>query len=181
MRKLLAIMILAVVAFASSADDLSAARDRERQTLLYGIGSQVLDAIKAIKASKDSSFTKELGQVLSTSVSTDVQVAVLDVFQDQAISDGEAKAKEILASWQDSPSALLSAAVRYLAAIGSKGLAASLGPLVDSTDNFVASAAIQSLGKSGDPAAVPGGANDQRVAGLAGGAVLGRRGLRHQR
>jgi HEAT repeat protein len=161
MKKLLAVMLVAgaftagaaSVAWAAAADDLSAARDRTRETLLYGIDSQVLDAIKAIKSSKDSSFTKELSQVLSTSLAADVQAAVLDVFQDQKIPDGEDKAKQILSGWQDASSAVLSAAIRYLAAIDSKGLAASLGPLVDSSDAFVASAAIQSLGASGDPAA----------------------------
>jgi hypothetical protein len=75
-----------------AADDLSATRERTRQTLLYGIDSQVLDAVKSLKASKDSSFTRELAQILTESLSVDVRVAVLDLFQDQKVKDGEGKA-----------------------------------------------------------------------------------------
>ena len=147
-------VLLALLAIPALAADAPSPRERARQTLLYGIDSQVLDAIQGLASSKDTSFTTELTQILTDQRSAALQKAVLDLFRDQKQKDGEGRAKEILASWQDSPSDLLVSAVKYLSAIGSAGLAVSLPPLVDSTDTAVASAAIEGLGAAGDATSV---------------------------
>ena len=131
----------------------AAAKERVRQTLLYGIDSQVLDTIKTIKSSKDTSFTSELAQVLSAQRSAALQAAVLDLFKDQKLRDGEESAKAILSAWQDTKDTLLIPAIQYLAAIGSPGLAPVLQPMAGSDNNAVAAAAIQALGTTGDKAA----------------------------
>jgi len=138
---------------AAHAADASAARDKLSQTLLYGIDSQVMDAIQGIRSTHDTGFTAELAQILSGKRSDSLQAAVLDLFKEQKLKDGEERAKAILAAWQDTRDALLISAVQYLAAIGSPGLAGGLQPLVDSDNNAVALAAIEALGNTGDKAA----------------------------
>ena len=147
------VLLILAAPLARAADD-TAVNERIRQTLLYGIDSQVLDVIQKLQSSHDSGFTKELVQILAEQRSTDVQKAVLGLFLDQKVKEGEAGAKAILGGWQDAQSDLLISSIQYLAAIGAAGLPAALAPLVDSTDNSVAMASIQALGKVGDSTSV---------------------------
>jgi HEAT repeat protein len=133
--------------------DTTAARDRTRQTLLYGIDSQVMDAVQSLRASQDTSFTPELSIILSDQRSPDVQRAVLDLFREQKVRAGEKRGKEILAAWQESRDVLVIAAVQYLSAVSSAGITAALAPLVDAASSPVALAAIQALGTTSDTAA----------------------------
>ena len=149
-----ALTLLAACALPVAAADTAAQAERTRQTLLYGIDSQVLDAIQSLKASRDTGFTKDLNEILSGERSAAVRKAVLGLFLDQKVKEGEGAARQILNGWQDAPSDLLVAAVQYLAFTGGAGLSDALSPLVDSTDAAVASAAIDALGKTGGAAAV---------------------------
>ena len=147
-----ALLILAAP-WARAADD-AAVNERIRQTLLYGIDSQVLDVIQKLQSTHDSGFTRELVQILGEQRSTEVQKAVLGLFLDQKVKEGEERAKAILSGWQDAQSDLLISSIQYLAAIGASGLPAAIAPLVDSGDNSVAIASIQALGKVGDSTSV---------------------------
>jgi HEAT repeat protein len=152
MKRYPVVCLLIWLAVLPAFSDESAASDRTRQTLLYGIDSQVIDAITALKASNDTSFTKELSEMVGAQRSNDLRRAVLDLLKEQKLKDAESAAKDIIAGWQDAQTDLLVAAVQYLAAIGSSGLADSLVPLVDSPNNVIAFAAIRGLGTNGTPA-----------------------------
>jgi HEAT repeat protein len=149
-----ATVLLFLLAMPVLAADSPSPKERTRQALLYGIDSQVLDAIQGLSATRDTGFNEQLLRILSEQRSSAVQKAVLEFFRDLKLKDGEARAKEILAAGPDSPSGLLVPAIKYLAAIGSSGLAPVLGPLVDSPDGAVASAAIEALGTAGDSSSV---------------------------
>lgn len=150
-----ALALLAACAHPLAAADTGALAERTRQTLLYGIDSQVLDAIQSLKAARDTGFTKDLNEILSGSErSAAVRKAVLGLFLDQKVKEGEGAARQILSGWQDVPPDLLVAAVQYLAFTGGAGLSDALSPLIDATDASVASAAIEALGKTGSAATV---------------------------
>jgi len=155
MKILVALCALVVLAApAARAADSADATERVRQTLLYGIDSQVLDVIQGLQSSHDSGYTKELAQVLSEQRSVEVRKAVLALFLDQKVKEGEASAKAVLSGWQDAQSDLLVSSIQYLAGIGASGLSTALAPVVDSADNGVALTAIQALGKVGDASSV---------------------------
>ncbi len=145
--------LIAACAHQLAAADTAALTERTRQTLMYGIDSQVLDAIQTLKTGQNTGFTRELGEILSGQRSAAVRKAVLDLFLEQKLKEGEGPARQILTGWQDAPADLLVAAVRYLAFTGGAGLADALSPLIDATDASVASAAIDALGKTGSAAA----------------------------
>jgi HEAT repeat protein len=144
---------LCLAVLPARAADTTDARERTRQTLLYGIDSQVVDAVQSIRNAQDSGYTKELLQILNGQRSPDVQKAVFDLFKDQKVRDGEERGKAILGAWQGTPDALLIAAIQYLAVVNSTGLGTGLAPLVDGANNPVAIAAIQALGSAPDRAA----------------------------
>lgn len=143
-------LMLCLACITAFAADTASAKDRTRQALLYGIDSQVLDAIQTIKTLNDRTFTSELTRTLNENRSLEVQKAVFDLFNEQKIRDGEERAKSVLSAWQDTPEPLLIAAIQYLAGIHSSSLAAGLPPVVDSGSNAVAIAAVQALGQTGD-------------------------------
>ena len=143
-------VLLCLAHVSAFAAETVSAKDRMRQTLLYGIDSQVLDAIQTIKSLNDTSFTRELAQALSENKSLDVQKAVFDLFKEQKVRDGEERGTTVLAAWQDTQESLLIAAIQYLAAIHSAGLGTGLPPVVDAASNAVALAAIGALGTTAD-------------------------------
>jgi hypothetical protein len=100
-RAVLVPLFLALLAPMLSAADNADAKERTRQALLYGIDSQVLETIQSIAKTQDQGFTPELARILSAQRSVDVRKAVLDLFRDQKVKDGESAAREILAGWQD--------------------------------------------------------------------------------
>jgi HEAT repeat protein len=150
MTKVAAALALVLIAMPVLAEDSPGPRERTRQALLYGIDSQVMEAIQGLQAARDTGFGEELAQILRDQRSVAVQKAVLELFRELKARNGEGRAKEILAAGSDSPPEVLVSAIRYLGAIGSPGMAAALAPLVDSADGAVASASIEALGTAGD-------------------------------
>ena len=98
-----ALALLAACAHPLPAADNAALAERTRQTLLYGIDSQVLDVIQSLRAAHDTSFTKELGEILSGDRSAAVRKAVLGLFMDQKAREGEGAARQILAGLAGCP------------------------------------------------------------------------------
>ena len=139
-------------AFAASADDQSKALEQTRATLLYGIDSQVLEVVQRIASTRDDRFTKELASVLTDTRSTEVKKAILQLFGDQGVKDGEGAARQVLGDTEHPTGDVVVAAIRYLSVIHAAGLPLLVIPLMDSKDNAVAIEAIQSCGKSGEAA-----------------------------
>lgn len=146
----LAALVLCLVPLAVFAADTPSVKEQTRQTLLYGIDSQVLEVIQALAKQNETTYTRELAQALNENTSPGVQKAVFDLFKDQKLRDGEERAKSVLAAWQDAREPVLIAAIQYLAAIHSAGLAAALPPVVDAGSNAAALAAVQALGTTDD-------------------------------
>jgi HEAT repeat protein len=143
---------LACLPTAFAADDQSQAVERTRQTLLYGIDSQVLEAVQRISSTRDGRFTKELASVMADTRSADVKKAILGVFEDQGLKEGEGTARQMLDTTESQTADVLVAAMHYLSAIHATGLSSLLVPLIDSADNAVSAEAIQACGKSAEPA-----------------------------
>ena len=150
----IAISVFLFVSVTTFAADAGTAQETTRRTLLYGIDSQVLDAISTLSAAQDASYTPELTRTLGESKSYEVRKAILDLFKTQNLKDGEGSARSILTAWQDGNPALVVSSIQYLAAIKASGLPPVLAPLVDATDNSEAAAALQALGTSGDASSV---------------------------
>ena len=141
------LLVLAVTRAAAATD--AATVDAVRQVLLYGIDSQVTDALQTLSSAWDPAYVPPLVAILTDKRSAALQTSVLDIFRNQSVKDGEAAAKGFLDAWQDDDSALVVAAVRYLTSLHSAGVAAALGPVVDSPDSALSSAAITALGSVG--------------------------------
>jgi HEAT repeat protein len=142
---------LLCVPLSLSADDAADAVERTRKAILFGIDSQVLEIVQKLKTSGDSSFTPELAALLQGSRVHGVRKAILDLFSEQKVKEGEPAAREILAGWQDAKSDLLAQAILYLDGLGATDLAEPCVQMIANTDSAVSSAAIRAVGKSKDP------------------------------
>ena len=150
---LLAAMLLAGAALPSTAAD-AAGGEKTRELLAYGIDPQVLEVVARLRAARETDFTKELAELLAASKSVDVRKAVLEMFADLGIADGEPSARAIVAAWETGDGSLTAAAVSYLASRKATGLAPLLLPLIDADDAVVCSSALRAIGESRDPGAV---------------------------
>jgi len=110
--------------------------------------------ITRLRASRDTGFTAELAVLLAASRSPDVRKAVLEMFAELGIRDGESAARTFIAEWETGKAIVTAAAAAYLSSLHAEGIAALLLPLVDADDAVVASAALRAVGASRDPAAV---------------------------
>jgi HEAT repeat protein len=151
---LLAAAILAYTAGTAAADEAAETREGTRQLLAYGIDSQVLDVIARLRAARDPGYTAELADLLAASRSPDVRKAVLELFADLGVREGEPAARKIVAGWETGTASVTSAAAGYLSSLNAEGLAALMLPLVDADDAVVCAAALRAIGASRDPAAV---------------------------
>ena len=122
------LIILGSAPLAAAAGDDSQAVDRTRQTLLYGIDSQALEVVQRLSSTRDGRFTKELATVLAESRSIDVRKAILGIFEDQGLKDGEAAARQVLTDSEQQNADLLVASIRYLSAIGANRPSPAPGP-----------------------------------------------------
>jgi HEAT repeat protein len=122
--------------------------ERWREVLLYGIESEVLQVISAIKSSGDDSLDPELLQILRGTSSPAVAAAVLELFAQEQKRDAEALALERLADPQSRDPRVLVPCMRYLAVIRSTAAAGPLAGFLDSSDEL-AGAAIQALAALG--------------------------------
>ena len=159
---LLAAAVLACIAGTAAADEAADAtaaaaaetREKTRQVLAYGIDPQVLDVISRLRASRDAGYTVELTALLAETRSPDVRKAVLELFTELGVRDGEPAARAIVAGWETGTAAVTSAAAAYLSSLRAEGLGTLLLPLVDADDAVVCAAALRAIGASRDPAAV---------------------------
>jgi HEAT repeat protein len=146
---LLAALLLLVPAPARAADTVDI-RAQWKRTVEYGIDTQVLDVVSRLKDFQDSSLDPELAAVLKKSRNSELRKAILDLFTSLKATDGEESARAILAAWQDEKPDTVILAVQYLSAVEAAGISPALLTLTDGSDQGLAAAALDALGKSGD-------------------------------
>ncbi len=126
--------------------------DQERQTLLYGIDSQVLDLLKTIAEEQTSALDPQIVEVFEQSTNPDVQVAALGDLSAEKDWSAAGPARSALQSYAAGSSVnedLVIAAIRYLRDSGDAQSVALFSQLLGDPDASIASAAIDAVGKRG--------------------------------
>lgn len=140
-------MLLLLAATALSGQATTAA-DREA-VLRYGIETEVLDLVRALRQEKNTEYKAALATSLQTATNDDLKEALLLYFlelKDNAVED---QALKILEAPDKKPNSLLLNAVSYLGEIRSSKAAETLLALVSGKNKVVALSAIRTLGKLG--------------------------------
>ncbi len=128
-----------------------------KDTLLYGIGSEVMDVIKRIRESKERSLDKELLTVLKESKNIEVSKLILNYFEVEKNYSALDYATKVLDKYDDKPEELVISTLSYIGLIAkSRGkesdtklrekLKKDLINIIDNGSTGLAALAIKTLG-----------------------------------
>ncbi|MQY77160.1 MAG: hypothetical protein GH155_05955 [Spirochaeta sp.] len=119
-----------------------------RETLLYGIESEILEAVKNIKGNREERLNKELETLLSETVSVSIRLAVLDYFTVTEYSGAGETALELLEQTEVENAGLIIALIKYLSEIKFDKAGEYFTEAIDEQNSNISLAAIKALGSS---------------------------------
>ncbi len=122
--------------------------DSLRETLLYGIESEILEAVKNIRENREERLNEDLETLLAETVSVAVRGAVLDYFTVTEYSGAEETALNLLEQTEVENAGLIIALIKYLSEIKSDKAGEYLAEAIDEQNSNISLAAIKALGKS---------------------------------
>lgn len=150
MRKLVALAVMCSALLAVGADEpAKTERERRLDTLRYGIESQVVDLLAALRAEKNDDYKPDILAVFDASTSAKLRVAVLDYFSALSLPDAEGRAAAILGARDGSEDSLVAAAFSYLIALKSKAALPEAARIIEDSEKRYLEAAIRLMGASG--------------------------------
>ena len=123
--------------------------EERRDTLKYGIESEVLELLAKLKDEKDSSLLKDIEQLYNTTVNTKIQLSCLDLFLELKDFRLIKNTLPILEDYDIHNQALLISAMRYVSEGGAKEALPFLEELLNHRNTPVVQAALTALGKLG--------------------------------
>lgn len=132
--------------------------DLDRETLSFGIDSQVLDLLKTLSGQPIAALNPDVKRLFEQSANPEVQIAALDYLRSVRDWTAQKGAIDLLRQYQQGGNLgerIVVSAVRYLR--DSKDGAANplFVKLTDDPNSAIAQAAIDALGKSGDHSYAP--------------------------
>ena len=126
--------------------------DYWRETLMYGIDSQIISIIKKMEDQNETRLNKELLQVMENSKNPKIKQEALQFFRDVKYEKAVKAALNILENYQEESSvnpALLTSAIRYIQEYTEKP-EDILFELIEYRNTSVASTAARAIGKLGN-------------------------------
>ncbi len=132
---------------------LQSLTEERRDILKYGIDSEVLDVIKAIRSEKDYSCNEDLKILLDTNKNPAIDRALLDFMAEQNSELGKEKALEILSTYlddYDQNTNLMLSAISYLGRLDIKEAGPLFYDLLRDNNPVLAGSALRGIGKLKD-------------------------------
>ncbi len=136
-----------------------------RETLQFGIDSEIIDVIKKIKELKERSLDELLLEIFKSTTNDDIKRALIDIFAEEKNIDAYDGIVKILANFDEETNNTVLSALNYIRALSNdikKGklnkklghLKEVLRDIIDYGDKAVASSAVRILGVVGDKSIV---------------------------
>lgn len=119
-----------------------------RETLLYGIESEVLEAVKNVRESREERLNEDIETLLEETVSVAIRSAVLDYFTALKYRGAEETALNLLEQTEVENAGLIIDLIKYLSEIKSEKIAEYLAEAIDEQNSSISLAAIKALGSS---------------------------------
>ncbi len=135
-----------------SAADSASVADRRRNTILYGIDTEIMELLKSLASEKESLFNGELLTLLESSKGPKLRSAILDFFSSLEWKGAERAALAIVDGRDEEDSALVSSALAYLASVASKDALAYVPKMLEENDKNYMKGLVRLMGKSGGEA-----------------------------
>jgi len=149
MRIFLCFILISLLPFNSfSQQEEQSPLDSLKETLLYGIESEILEAVKNIRENREERLNEDLETLLAETLSVAVRGAVLDYFTIAKYSGAEESALNLLEQTEVENAGLIIALIKYLSEIKSDKAGEYLAEAIDEQNSNISLAAIKALGKS---------------------------------
>ncbi len=149
MRILLCFIFISLLPFNSFSDEgEQSPLESLRETLLYGIESEVLEAVKNVRESREERLNEDLETLLEETASVAVRGAVLAYFTATEYRGAEETALNLLEQTEVENAGLIIDLIKYLSEIKSDKIAEYLAEAIDEQNSSISLAAIKALGSS---------------------------------
>jgi len=124
---------------------------KRRDTLRYGIESEITDLLKALDSEKEGKFNDDILALFRSSRNFKLRAAILDFFSDLEWKGAEAEALDIVAARDRNDQALVVSALSYLAQIRSKAALEYASAIMKDEDKKLLPGVIKLIGRAGGP------------------------------
>jgi HEAT repeat protein len=125
--------------------------DRRRDTLRYGIESEITDLLQSLDGEKNGAFNDDILKLLRASRSAKLRTAILGFYTDLSWKGAEQDAVDLVASRDRQDTGLVAAALSYLAEIRSKAALVYVKDILHDADKKLLPGAIRLMGRAGGP------------------------------
>ncbi len=130
-------------------EEIKSLTEERRETLLYGIDSEVLTLIKKLKEEKNDSLNKEVLQVFNESLNISIRKNILDFLSSMDSGEAEDSVYILLKNNEDLSDDFIESCINYLSKNKKKEYAELFVEFIDYDKPAVSTAAIRAIGKSG--------------------------------
>ncbi len=130
-------------------DDVKSITDEWRETLKYGIDSEVIEVIDKIQAEKRKGFNDLLVDILEGTINREIIEKIFAFFEKNEFMDGIDKAYKIVESYREWDDPLVTASLSYISAVTRETDSEYLDNLLklaEDANDRLASRAVMSLG-----------------------------------
>ena len=127
-------------------------REERRETLLYGIDSQVLEVVQKIKDERDELLLDDIFAVFKLSKNPEIRRAAVGLFEELDFQAPLEDVIDIVSEYEDEDEELVIRSIAYVSKERSDEIADVLLPLIDSANDSIARAAIRGIGRAGSKA-----------------------------
>jgi len=134
---------------AEEKEELISLTDERRDTLKYGIDSEIITLLNKIAGEEDPVYAEDVALVYSESNNADIMKAAVDYFIKIDYADAVSVAAARINNWEDENFNTLSVSLRYFSSFPDDDSEDIIFPLVDHEIKTLASAAITAIGKCG--------------------------------
>lgn len=149
--RLLALCAFALFACAAqvTAEEPADLAERREATLRYGIEGQVIELLDALRSEKNSDFDQLIAELLESSTSPKLVVALLDYFSKSGSSAAEGRAAALIAGRDEQDDGVVGAAFSYLTAVKSGAALDDALTILKDGEKRYEQAAVKMLGAAG--------------------------------
>jgi HEAT repeat protein len=123
--------------------------EERRDIIKYGLETEIIDLLGALKAEKNGDFIPDFAALLETGPGVKTVQEIFGYFGALGSEAGTERAEKYLDAYEDTPREIILAVLRYLADEKTHSFPEKVYSFLDSSNTQIAGAAIRYLGKKG--------------------------------
>ncbi|MDC7225886.1 MAG: HEAT repeat domain-containing protein [Spirochaetales bacterium] len=135
-------------------EELISLTEERRETLKYGIDSEVITLIEKITEEEDAIYAEDVAKIYDQTTNSAIMDAAVDYFIKIDYGEAAESAAVRIENWEDESFNTLQASLRYYSAYPGEDAEDVIFQLVDHDTKTLASAALTALGKCGSEKSV---------------------------